>query len=394
MLQAQVLVRKVESSQSMRWPLLKLSSWPENIRQAHEYAMKINGDDDRRESLLELVARELLRREMLEQSVAVVAALKGSRHWWESAALAAHLWRTGGDPTLAELLYKEAVKGVALLGPPQRQRLVSNLAIATSGSPSHDYRRWLEQVIDEDLRPEAEALCLLSQAQRHKARVTSMELGRLLADGHQLKSPISRLYVAEAVLNVIEGMVSLPGGQLERGELGDTLRRAVELAERSTAINTVFLVRATRLLQQHGIEEQAGALFELTQKRLARTAASAEWRPGLLAEMADIADMRERSTLAGELREEVLVSCREIPAPLRGEAVVRAAVLLTGQGAVDQAQKLLLETAVTLLENPNTNVHHEFQCRIRLMMARCAMKPTPKLEETLARLGSPTLSVR
>lgn len=304
--------------------------------------------------------------------------------------MAGHLWETGGDKELAEKLFRLAKSGVELLGPPQRQVLFGRLAAAAAAAASatHEHQPWLDQVTDQDLRQQVLASCLLRQARQGRAKITGADIARWATDGEKLESPISRLYLAQGLLELIEGLVTAPDGlKLERDTIRQGVAKAVELAEKSTAINTAFLVQATRLLQQQGMEDQAGSLFELTLKRLGRTVSSAEWRPGLLVKMAAVSELRERDSLALELRSEAVESCREVIGGLRGEAAIETAVLLAAQKQHDLADRLLEETSAAIAANPNPNVRQEYLCRLHLGLAQGQLRLSDKLAQELARLA-------
>jgi tetratricopeptide (TPR) repeat protein len=385
---AQVIVRPATTSEDYRWPRLEPALWPESVRTAHSHAMRVNGDDDRREALLVLVAQELRRQGRAEQAVALAHSLQGARRWWECASLAGHLWETGGDKELAEKLYRLAESSVALLGPPQRQVLFGRLASAAAASATHEHQPWLDQVTDQDLRQQVLASCLLRQARQGRTKITGTDIARWAKDGEKLESPISRLYLAQGLLELIEGLVAAPGeSKLERDAMRQGVAKAVELAEKSTAINTAALVQATRLLQAQGVEDQAGSLFELTLKRLGRTVSSAEWRPGLLVKIAAVAELRERDSLAAELRSEAVESCREVIGGLRGEAAVETSVLLAAQKQHDLAHRLLEETSAVIAANPNPNVRQEYLCRLHLGLAQGQLRLSDKLRQELARMA-------
>jgi hypothetical protein len=277
---------------------------------------------------------------------------------------------------------------VALLGPPQRQVLFGRLASAAAASATHEHQPWLDQVTDQDLRQQVLASCLLRQARQGRTKITGTDIARWAKDGEKLESPISRLYLAQGLLELIEGLVAAPGeSKLERDAMRQGVAKAVELAEKSTAINTAALVQATRLLQAQGVEDQAGSLFELTLKRLGRTVSSAEWRPGLLVKIAAVAELRERDSLAAELRSEAVESCREVIGGLRGEAAVETSVLLAAQKQHDLAHRLLEETSAVIAANPNPNVRQEYLCRLHLGLAQGQLRLSDKLRQELARMA-------
>lgn len=384
---AQIISRpSPPESENSQWPRVNAETWPERLRQSYQAAMMMEGDDDRQEALFVLNSRALREAGHVEQSVALIQSLKGSRKWIESASLAAELWAKDAESKLAQKLYELAIKGIPSQVPAQRQYLLAELAKASAASPRQDHQMWLDQIYDEDIHQTAVGACYVRTLKR-QSKVGMDDLEVWIRQAKELKSNISLLYQAEGLLGVAEAMhnVSEPS-HMSRADFVEVCRTALEMAHKSNVPDMEVVVRTAQMLQKHDVSDEAEAVFQRATKKVLAAPANLDKRPVLLLQLSDIAKQAGDKEMAAKLQATALGGYEKVEISMRGTVALSLASLLVNQGYKDSASDLCVKAVKLTAENSNPNVRLEFLSRLYLCLHESGLELPGNLAESLKEL--------